>query len=112
MVLPLACPAFCLLSLLTTNNTNIHAPGGIQTRNPSKRSAADPLLRADGHWNRPPNIIRVIKSKRVGRVGHVALWEKNRNAYRILDGNPEGKRLPWRRIFEKNRMGMYLIHLA
>ena len=34
-----------LLSLLTTHNTNIHAPGGIRTRNPSKRSAAGPRVK-------------------------------------------------------------------
>ena len=32
----LDCPAFCLLSLLITHNTNIHAPGEIRTRNSSK----------------------------------------------------------------------------
>jgi hypothetical protein len=32
--------------------TNIHAPGGIRTHDPSKRSAADPRLRSRGHWNR------------------------------------------------------------
>jgi hypothetical protein len=43
----------CLVSLLyKTHNTNIHAPGGIRTRNPSKQSAADPRLRPLGHWNR------------------------------------------------------------
>jgi hypothetical protein len=31
----------------------IHAPGGIRTRNPSKRAAADPRLRPRGHWDRP-----------------------------------------------------------
>jgi hypothetical protein len=40
---------------LTTHNkhnTNIHATGGIRTRNPSKRTAADPRLRPRGHWDR------------------------------------------------------------
>jgi hypothetical protein len=32
--------------------TYIHAPGGIRTRNPSKRTAADPRLRPRGHWDR------------------------------------------------------------
>ena len=27
-------------------------PGGIRTRNPSKRVAADPRLRPRGHWDR------------------------------------------------------------
>jgi hypothetical protein len=38
---------------VTTNNTHkrqdIHAPGGIQTSNPSKRATADPRLRPRGH---------------------------------------------------------------
>jgi hypothetical protein len=32
--------------------TGVHAPGGIITRNPSKRAAVDPLLRPLGHWDR------------------------------------------------------------
>jgi hypothetical protein len=46
---------FCsiLLSLYNKHNTNIHAPGGIRTHNPSKRAAADPRLRPRGHWDRP-----------------------------------------------------------
>ena len=34
-----------VLSLLTTHNINIHTPGGIRTRNPSRRAAADLRLR-------------------------------------------------------------------
>jgi len=41
---------------LTTHNShkrkNIHAPGGIRTRNPSKLAAADPRLRPHGRRNR------------------------------------------------------------
>jgi hypothetical protein len=33
-------------------NTNIHAPGGIRTHDPSKRAAEDPRLRPHGHWDR------------------------------------------------------------
>jgi hypothetical protein len=33
---------FAFLSLLAAHNTNIHDSGGIQNRNPSKRSAAGP----------------------------------------------------------------------
>jgi hypothetical protein len=40
-----------------------------------------------------PNIIRVIKSRRMRWVGHVALMGQVRNAYKILVGNPEVKRL-------------------
>ena len=35
-----------------SQRTTIHAPGGIRTRNPSKRSAVDTLLRPLGHWDR------------------------------------------------------------
>jgi hypothetical protein len=47
---------------LTTQNTvqetNIHAPGGIRTHDPSKRSAADLRLRPRGHWDRPSLNVR------------------------------------------------------
>jgi hypothetical protein len=40
-----------------------------------------------------PNIIRMIKSRRMRWALHVArTGEENRNAYRILVGKPEGKR--------------------
>jgi hypothetical protein len=32
--------------------TDIHAPGGIRTHNPSNRAAADPRSRPHGHWDR------------------------------------------------------------
>jgi len=35
-----------------SQKTEIHALGGILTRNPSKRVAADPCLRPRGHWDR------------------------------------------------------------
>jgi hypothetical protein len=44
------------------------------------------------NWYSSPNIIRIIKSTRVRRAGHVARMEEKRNAYRILMGKPEGKR--------------------
>ena len=34
-----------------SQQTDIHAPGGIRTPNPSKRAAADPRLRPPGHWD-------------------------------------------------------------
>jgi hypothetical protein len=40
------------LTVKHTHNTNIHAPGGIRTRNPSKWSLADPRLRPLGCWYR------------------------------------------------------------
>jgi hypothetical protein len=39
-----------------------------------------------------PSIIRMIKSRRMRWAGHVARTGEKRNAYRILVGNPEGKR--------------------
>jgi hypothetical protein len=36
----------------TVQETNIHAPGGIRTHNPSKRSASDLCLRSRGRWDR------------------------------------------------------------
>jgi hypothetical protein len=39
-----------------------------------------------------PNIIRMIKSRRMRWAGHVARMGVTRNAYRILVGKPEGKR--------------------
>jgi hypothetical protein len=40
-----------LPSLYNKHNTNIHAPGGIRTHDPSKRAAVDPRLRPRGHWD-------------------------------------------------------------
>jgi hypothetical protein len=39
-----------------------------------------------------PNIIRVIKSRRMRWAGHVARMGDGRGAYRILVGRPEGRR--------------------
>jgi hypothetical protein len=39
-----------------------------------------------------PNIIRMIKSRRMRWTGHVARMGETMNAYRILVGKPEGKR--------------------
>jgi hypothetical protein len=39
-----------------------------------------------------PNIIRIIKSRRMRWAGHVARMGEKRNAYRILVGKPGGKR--------------------
>ncbi|KAJ4439309.1 hypothetical protein ANN_07431 [Periplaneta americana] len=40
-----------------------------------------------------PDIIRNIKSRRLRWAGHVARMGESRNAYRVLVGRPEGKRL-------------------
>jgi hypothetical protein len=39
-----------------------------------------------------PDIIRMIKSRRMRLAGHLARMGETRNAYRILVGKPEGKR--------------------
>ena len=38
-----------------------------------------------------PNIVRVIKSRRMRWVGHVALMGERRGVYRVLVGKPERK---------------------
>ena len=38
-----------------------------------------------------PNIVRVIKSRRMRRAGHVARMGERRGVYRVLVGKPEGK---------------------
>jgi len=39
-----------------------------------------------------PNIVRVIKSRRIKWAGHVARMGEERGVYRVLVGKPEGKR--------------------
>jgi hypothetical protein len=39
-----------------------------------------------------PNIVRVVKSRRMSWVGHVARMEEERGLHRVLVGKPEGKR--------------------
>jgi hypothetical protein len=39
-----------------------------------------------------PNIVRVIKSRRMTWAGHVARMAEGRGVYRVLVGRPEGKR--------------------
>jgi hypothetical protein len=39
-----------------------------------------------------PNIIRQIKSRRMGWTGQVARMGEDRKVYRVVAGKPEGKR--------------------
>ena len=39
-----------------------------------------------------PNIVRVIKSRRMGWDGHVTRMGEEREVYRVLVGKPEGRR--------------------
>ena len=41
---------------------------------------------------RSPNRVRVIKSRRLRWVGHIARMEEGRGAFKILTGKPTGKR--------------------
>jgi hypothetical protein len=39
-----------------------------------------------------PNIVRVVKSRRMRLAGHVARMREERGVHRVLVGKPEGKR--------------------
>ena len=41
-----------------------------------------------------PNIVRVVKSRRMRWAGHVARMGEGRGVHRVLVGRPEGKRPP------------------
>ena len=41
---------------------------------------------------RSPNIVTVIKSRRLRWAGHVARMEEGKSAFKILTGKPTGKR--------------------
>ena len=41
---------------------------------------------------RSPNIVKVIKSRRLRWAGHLARMEEGSSAFRILTGKPTGKR--------------------
>jgi len=69
----------------------------------TKHSHAGCLLWRPGEWRRlhkeelndlysSPNIVRVIKSRRMRWAGHVARMGEERGVYRVLVGKPEGKR--------------------
>jgi hypothetical protein len=62
-----------------------------------------PKREKDGSWRKlhndelhslysSPNIVRVIKSRTKGWVGHVARIGEGRGIYGVLVGRPEGKR--------------------
>jgi hypothetical protein len=42
--------------------------------------------------NSLPNIIRMIKSRKMRLAGHITCMGEKRNAYRVLVGKPKGKR--------------------
>jgi len=56
-----------------------------------------------------PNIVRVIKLRRMRWVGHVARMAEEKVVYRVLVGKPEGKRplgRPRRRCVDNIRMDL------
>ena len=56
-----------------------------------------------------PNIVRVIKSRRLRWAGHVARMEEGRSAFELLTGTPAGKRpsgRPRRRWEDNIRMDL------
>ena len=58
---------------------------------------------------RSPNIVRVIKSRRLRWAGHVARMEEGRSAFKVLAGKPTGKRplgRPRRRWEDNIRMDL------
>jgi hypothetical protein len=67
------------------------------------RNIFGPKREEDGSWRKlhnnelhslysSPNIVRVIKSRRMMWAGHVARMGEGIGAYRVLVGKPEGKR--------------------
>jgi hypothetical protein len=56
-----------------------------------------------------PNIIRVIKSRRIIRTEHVASMGDRRDSYRVLVGRPGGRRplgKPWHRWNDNIKMDL------
>jgi hypothetical protein len=67
------------------------------------RKIFGPKGQVDGSWRKlhndelhslysSPNIVRVIKSRRMRWAGHVARMGEGNGVYRVLVGKPEGKR--------------------
>ena len=58
---------------------------------------------------RSPNIVRVIKSRRLRWAGHVARMKEGSSAFKIVTGKPTGKRplgRPMRRWKDNSRMDL------
>jgi hypothetical protein len=84
-----------------------------------------PKREEDGSWRKlhndglhslysSPNIVRMIKSRRMRWAGHVACTGEGRGVFKILVGMPEGKRpleRPRRRWEDNNEMGLREIEI-
>ena len=61
---------------------------------------------------RSPNIVRVIKSRRLRGAGHVTRMEESRSAFKMLTDKPTGKRplgRPRRRLEDNIRLDLKVI---
>ena len=71
-------PGVCLLSLLyNTLNTNIHVPGGIRTRNPSRRAATHIRFRPRGRRDRIEPILTysATRTSKQGNDTHCSKYQ-------------------------------------
>jgi hypothetical protein len=84
-----------------------------------------PRKEEDGSWRKlhndelhslysSPNVVGVIKSRRVRWAGHVARMGEGRGVYRVFVGRPEGKRpleRPKRKWEDNVKMGLRKIRI-
>jgi len=84
----------------TDRGSVTYSRGGEEYRTYSKKKKRDEIR---GKWRKLhkeelsdryslPNIVRVVKSRRMRWAGYVALMGEGRGVYRVLVGKPEGKR--------------------
>jgi len=85
-----------------------HIEGGTFQNRVLKRIIGPKRDEVTGEWRKlhndelndlysSPNIVRVIKPRRMGWAGHVACMGERRDVYRVFVGKPEGKRALGRR---------------
>jgi hypothetical protein len=89
------------------------------------RKIFGPKREEDGSWRKlhndelhslysSPNIVMVVKSKRMRWAGHVERMGEGRGVYRVLVGRPEGKRplgRRWRRWEDNIKMDVSEIEI-